>query len=130
MPVRALPYVLKEFPGVGGEIEQRAEDFFVQEVPLDGEGGAGESVYAEIQRVGISTFDLVDRIARALNVPAREIGYAGMKDAQAVTRQVVSIPGVAEEAVMGLASRVPGIQVMWAARHKNKLRLGHLKGNR
>ncbi len=128
--VAALPYVLKDFAGIGGVIKQRPEDFFVQEVPLYEPAGEGEHVYAEIQKVGISTFDLVDRIARALNVPPRDIGYAGMKDAHAVTRQVISIPGATEEAVMGLASRIPGTQVMWASRHKNKLRLGHLKGNR
>jgi tRNA pseudouridine13 synthase len=52
----------------------------------------------------------------------------GLKDARAVTRQVISIAGTTQEAVMAL--RVPSIQVMWAARHVNKLRLGHLAGNR
>src|SRR5690348_15923335 len=94
--VSALPYLLRDFPGIGGVIKQRPEDFFVQEVPLYDPAGEGEHVYAEIQKVGISTFDLVDRIARALNVPPRDIGYAGMKDAQAVTRQVISIPGTTE----------------------------------
>jgi tRNA pseudouridine13 synthase len=51
-----------------------------------------------------------------------------MKDARAVTRQVLSIPGVTEEQVMSVS--IPGIQVLWAARHGNKIRLGHLAGNR
>src|SRR5687767_9919171 len=30
----ALPYLTSDFPGIGGTIKQRAEDFFVQEIPL------------------------------------------------------------------------------------------------
>src|SRR5439155_5068570 len=64
----------------------------------------------------------------ALRVSSRDIGYAGMKDARAVTRQIFSILGTTSEAVMGL--NLPDMAVQWAARHGNKLRLGHLKGNR
>ncbi|MDB5294704.1 MAG: truD [Phycisphaerales bacterium] len=124
----ALPYLTPAFPGIGGTIKNRPEDFFVQEVPLYEPAGEGEHVYFEIQKVGVPTFDAVDRIARALRVSAREVGYAGLKDARAVTRQVLSIAGVTEDAVMGLS--VPGVTVLWAARHGNKLRLGHLAGNR
>ncbi len=62
------------------------------------------------------------------DIPSREIGYAGLKDARAVTRQVLSLRGTTEAAVMGL--KLPQITVQWAARHGNKLRLGHLAGNR
>ncbi|HYO08532.1 MAG TPA: tRNA pseudouridine(13) synthase TruD [Tepidisphaeraceae bacterium] len=123
-----LPYLTREFPGIGGVIKQRPEDFFVQEIPLYEPTGAGEHVYVEIQKVGVTTFDAVRRIADALRVPPREIGYAGMKDARAVTRQVLSIRGAGDDAVAAL--RLPDIQVLWAMRHENKLRLGHLSGNR
>jgi tRNA pseudouridine13 synthase len=63
-----------------------------------------------------------------LNVSQRDIGYAGMKDAQAISRQLFSIWGVTPEQVMALA--LPDITVQWAARHGNKLRLGHLSANR
>lgn len=124
----SLPYLTRDFPGIGGTLKQRAEDFFVQEIPLYEPSGQGEHVYAEIQKVGVTTFDAVNRIAAALNVPARDIGFAGLKDAKAISRQIVSIPLVSEEAVMNL--KVPGLTVQWAARHGNKLRLGHLKANR
>lgn len=124
----SLPYLTRELAGIGGSIKQRAEDFFVQELPAYEPSGEGEHVYCEIQKVGMTTFDAVNRMARALNVSPRDIGYAGMKDAQAVTRQVLSIQGATEEAVKGLA--IPNLSVQWTARHGNKLRLGHLKGNR
>jgi tRNA pseudouridine13 synthase len=123
-----LPYLTRDFPGIGGTIKSRAEDFFVQEIPLYETSGEGEHVYCEIQKVGLTTFDAVHRIAAALGVSSRDIGYAGLKDARAISRQVLSILGTTEEAVMGL--KIPDITVQWAARHGNKLRLGHLKENR
>lgn len=51
-----------------------------------------------------------------------------MKDARAVTRQVLSICGRTEASVMAL--NWPDLTVLWAVRHGNKLRLGHLAGNR
>src|SRR5688500_12353105 len=123
-----LPFLTPDFPGVGGTIKNRAEDFFVQEVPLYEPSGAGEHVYCEIQKVGVTTFEAVQRVAAALGVSSRDVGYAGLKDARAVTRQVLSILGTTEEKVMGL--RLPDVTVQWAARHGNKLRLGHLAGNR
>jgi tRNA pseudouridine13 synthase len=124
----SLPYLTREFPGIGGSIKKRAEDFFVQEMPLYEPSGEGEHVYCEIQKLGIPTFEAINRIADALHVSTRDIGYAGLKDAKAITRQVLSIWGTNEQAVMDL--RLPGITVQWAARHGNKLRLGHLAGNR
>ena len=58
----------------------------------------------------------------------RDLGYAGMKDAVGVTRQTVSIPRVAPEKVLAL--EIPGVRILSASMHGNKLRLGHLKGNR
>jgi tRNA pseudouridine13 synthase len=123
-----LPYLTSDVPGIGGALKERPEDFFVQEIPLYEPTGAGEHVYCEIEKMGISTFDAVDRLSDALRVPQRDVGYAGMKDAHAITRQIFSILGTTEQAVMDL--HIPGMKVQWAARHGNKLRLGHLQGNR
>jgi tRNA pseudouridine13 synthase len=123
-----LPNVTRDFPGVGGTIKQRVEDFFVQELPLYEPSGAGEHVYFEIEKAGLTTFDAINRAAAALGISSRDIGYAGLKDARAVTRQILSAQGTTEEAVMGL--QLPGITVLWAARHGNKLRIGHLASTR
>jgi tRNA pseudouridine13 synthase len=123
-----LPYATPDIPGIGGTIKDRPEDFFVQELPLYDASGEGEHVYCEIQKIGVTTFAAVDRLSAALNVSPRDIGYAGMKDARAVSRQLFSIPGVTPEQVMAL--QLPDMAVQWAARHGNKLRLGHLAGNR
>lgn len=123
-----LPYLTHDFDGIGGVIRQRPEDFLVEEIPLYEPVGEGEHVFVEIQKLGLTTFDAINRIARECNVPARDIGFAGMKDKDAVTRQIISVPGVSEERLMKLQS--PELSVLWATRHRNKLKLGHLKGNR
>jgi tRNA pseudouridine13 synthase len=68
-----LPFLTADTPGVGGSIKERAEDFFVQEIPLYEPSGVGEHVYCEIEKIGLTTFDAIDRIAHALNVPIRAI---------------------------------------------------------
>lgn len=123
-----LPFLTRDMPGIGGTIKARPEDFFVQEIPLYEPSGQGEHVFCEIEKKGLTTFDAIDRIARALNVSFRDIGYAGLKDARAITRQVISIWGTTEDKAMAL--KLPGIKVNWAIRHVNKLRLGHLASNR
>jgi tRNA pseudouridine13 synthase len=123
-----LPYLTPDLPGIGGVLRQRPEDFFVQELPLYEPSGQGEHVYCEIEKIRLTTFEAIDRIAATLNVSQRDIGYAGMKDAMAVSRQLLSIWGVTPEQVMAL--KLPGMTVQWAVRHVNKLRLGHLAGNR
>ena len=51
-----------------------------------------------------------------------------MKDARAVTRQWMSIEHVDPARVQAL--EISRLRVLSVTRHHNKLRLGHLKGNR
>ena len=123
-----LPYLTRDVSGVGGVIRQRPQDFFVQEIPAYEASGEGEHSLCEIEKVGLSTFDALDRIARTLDINPREIGFAGMKDAHAVTRQYLSVPRVDDAKL--LAIQTTQVKVLSSKRHVNKLRLGHLKGNR
>ena len=124
MPV----YLTAETPGSGGVIKESPEDFLVEEVPLYHPCGEGEHTYAVIEKRGVTTLEALRRIARALRVSDRDIGYAGMKDAVGVTRQTISVPRVPPEQVAAL--ELPGIRVLSAVLHRNKLRVGHLAGNR
>lgn len=121
-------YLTDTLPGIGGAIKQQLEDFCVEELPLYSPGGEGHHTFFEIRKEGISTFQAVQIIADALGVPANRIGYAGLKDAQAVAWQVLSVEGVPPEAITAL--ELQGIRVMWAERHHNRLKIGHLRGNR
>jgi len=121
------PYLTAAIPGTGGLFKDTAEDFTVTEIPLYPPCGSGEHIYVSIEKKALTTLEMIRRLARTLAVAERDIGYAGMKDARGVTRQTVSIPGVSLEQIAALD--IPGVQVLSAARHNNKLRLGHLAGN-
>jgi len=123
-----LPYLTAEIPGVGGIVKQRREDFVVEEVPLYEPSGSGTHIYFRIEKIGLPTSQAVQEIARALGRQKYEIGYAGLKDADAVTCQMLSIEHEDPARVESLS--VPGIRVIGVSRHTNKLRLGHHKGNR
>jgi tRNA pseudouridine13 synthase len=121
-------YLTEDLPGIGGKIKEQVADFVVEELPLYAPVGEGEHTFFEIRKVGLSTFQAARQIARALGVPPNQVSYAGLKDAQAITCQVLSVQGVPPEAVTALD--LPGIRVLWAERHRNKLKIGHLRGNR
>lgn len=121
-------FLTAAIPGTGGSIKETLEDFLVEEIPLYLPCGEGEHLYLEVEKRGLTTFDLLQRLAKALKIKEREIGYAGLKDARATTRQTLSLPGVSPEAVAGLS--IEGVRILSARRHRNKLRLGHLAGNR
>lgn len=122
---------LTDAPGVGGELKQRPEDFLVEEIPLYEPCGEGEHLYLFIEKRGVSHTEMLSCIRRHFRVHERAIGYAGMKDKVGITRQMVSVhlPGE-RDADIDPTLRHDGLSVLWADRHQNKLRRGHLKGNR
>lgn len=123
-----MRYLTEGLPGTGGVVRWQPEDFLVEEIPLYEPSGEGEHTYAVVEKVGISTFRAMQMMAGALGIPARRIGYAGLKDAHARTRQTFSFERVPPERLLTLD--LPGLRVLHVARHRNKLKLGHLRGNR
>lgn len=123
-----LPFLASDVPAIPCRLKERPEDFVVEELPAYAASGTGEHVLFEVEKRGISTQDALERIARALRRPRGELGYAGLKDAQAVARQWVSAHGATPQDVLAL--QVEGLRVLSAERHGNKLRVGHLRGNR
>jgi tRNA pseudouridine13 synthase len=123
-------YLTHEVPGVGGVVRERPEDFLVDEVPLYEPAGAGEHLYMLVEKKNMATSDLIQIVAKHFGVPRHAVGYAGLKDRLAVTRQVLSVhvPGKKIEDFPMLQHERVG--VLWADYHANKLRQGHLRGNR
>lgn len=122
------PYLTGHLPGIGGVIKVTADDFHVEEIPSYLPCGSGEHCYLTVDKLGITTLEAISRIAKKLKVSDRDIGYAGMKDAVGVTRQTFSIQWLTPE--KALALELDGVRVVSAQRHSNKLKIGHLKGNR
>ncbi|MFC1976582.1 tRNA pseudouridine(13) synthase TruD, partial [Chloroflexota bacterium] len=123
-----LPYLTDNQPGIGGRLKTEPEDFFVEEIPLYLPSGQGQHVYVEIEKRGLSTNAAKKIIARALHISPHTIGYAGLKDAHAVTRQTLSIDGTTPAAIEAL--NLPNIKILQINCHQNKLKVGHLAGNR
>ncbi len=124
----SLPYLTADLPGVGGTIKNFDEDFVVEEVPKYEPSGEGTHVFFAIEKKGLTTRDAIARVSRAVGCQRRDVGYAGLKDSRGVTRQVLSVEHVEPEKV--LAVSVDRLRVLWAKRHENKLKIGHLSGNR
>lgn len=126
--VHEPPHATSELPGIQGTIGPNPEDFRVEEIPAYLPSGEGEHLYVELEKRALSTPELVRRVALAAAVEPRDIGYAGLKDKHAVTSQWLSLPGRAKPPE---AWTLPdGIRVLKASRHANKLRTGHLTGNK
>ncbi len=121
-----LPRLCADLPATGGRLKESPEDFVVDEVPLYEPEGDGQHVYLHVEKRDRNTEDVVDWL-RAEGFS--EIGVAGRKDRRAVTRQYISVERQRwnEE----VAARAPeGVRILSAVPHRNKLRTGHLRGNR
>lgn len=134
-----ITYVASERPK--GYIKYSPLDFIVEEIRLNGdvisvdgktarpeyEEGEG-TVYSDLTKIGISTLDAVQRMADVLHVENKQIGYAGIKDAVALTAQRISFRGVAQESVEGL--KVSGCIFRNIEENKGAIGVGNLNGNR
>lgn len=127
MPV-IVPRAARAFAPVTGVFAREPEDFIVEEVLAYEPAGAGTHLYCWIEKRGITTHEAIRRIARFLDLPTHAFGLAGLKDANAVTRQWISVEHVAPERLRGWT--VNGVSVLDARRHAHKLRVGHVRENK
>jgi len=111
-----------------GKIKLQADDFKVVEQLGFDFTGAGEHLFLYIQKTGLTTHELINLIADELSVPARQIGYSGLKDKQAVTRQWISVqlPGCKQIPDITETDQFQILQTHW---HDKKLRVGVHKSN-
>lgn len=123
-----LPAVTAALPGTGGRIRAEPEDFRVVELPAYLPEGSGSHAYARVRKRGLTTRDLVIALL-AEGLSEKQIGVAGLKDKHALTEQWISVPNAHADALDAL-ERLEGAEVLERSRHRNKLGIGHLRGNR
>ena len=104
------------------------EDFVVDEIPAYEASGTGGHTFVHLEKRVRTTEELARALARAAEVRAADVGYAGRKDRHAVTTQWFSVPGL--DPARALALELPDARVLAARPHEHKLRTGHLRGNR
>lgn len=119
-----------EPPPVTARIREQPEDFEVEEELGFAPDGSGEHALIRVRKRGLNTEEVAGRLARLAGVRRAGVGYAGLKDRNAVTTQWFSV---------ALGSRADPdwtrmdderIEVLEANRHRRKLRRGGLRGNR
>jgi len=125
---QTLPLLTTNIPGIGGVIKRYDRDFIVEELPRYEASGQGTHTYFLIEKQGISTPAAIRHLSKALGKRDRDFGYAGLKDAHGVTRQMLSIEHISQPKIAALDLKQ--IKIISTSRHTNKIKLGHLCGNR
>ncbi|MEE8525061.1 MAG: tRNA pseudouridine(13) synthase TruD [Thermoanaerobaculia bacterium] len=109
------------------------EDFEVEETLLYPPSGQGPHTWLWVEKRRRTTDDVLRSLAAALELPRREVGYAGRKDRLAVTRQWFSVPVTRGEqlaALKELEASDPGFRILGSERHSERLRVGEVRANR
>lgn len=117
-----------DFPQV--RIKAEPEDFVVEELPQYEPCGSGTHTYFWIEKRGLNTHDAARKLAQILGKRAPDAGIAGLKDAQAIARQWISFEHVKENLDKAAAYQDDKLRVLSVSSHGNKLKMGHLRGNR
>jgi tRNA pseudouridine13 synthase len=109
-------------------IRTEIDDFDVTEELGFEFSGDGEHDYLFIEKRAANTEWVSRQLATHAHVPVRDIGYAGMKDRHAVSRQWFSVPRW--HAPDWDRLDVEGVRVLDLQRHHRKLRRGAHRRNR
>lgn len=108
--------------------KQNSRDFVVEEIPLYPFSGDGVHIILKIRKKNLTTFELVKILSSHLGIKEKEIGYAGLKDKNALTIQYVSLPLCSRQKLESFS--YPSVKILETTLHNNKIRIGHLKGNK
>ncbi|MBU2742607.1 tRNA pseudouridine(13) synthase TruD [Acidithiobacillus thiooxidans] len=111
------------------ELKSTEEDFQVTEMLPFTPSGTGSHYWFFIEKRGLNTQEVAKRLAQLAGIPVRDVGYAGMKDRHAITRQSFSVPVQAGTTPDWLSLESENLHFLEMTRHDRKLRRGVLKGN-
>ncbi|MFZ4757276.1 MAG: tRNA pseudouridine(13) synthase TruD [Burkholderiaceae bacterium] len=127
-----LPQWPSAYPvtGASATLKRLNEDFIVTELPLHAPAGEGEHLWLEVEKNGANTAFVAQQLAEAARVQERDVGYAGLKDRYAITRQWFSLYLPKGETPDLTPLQHPEFKVLHQSRHVKKLRRGDLLGNR
>lgn len=117
-------------PVCSAAFKQRPEDFQVEEVLGFEPAGEGEHLFLWVEKRGLNTNEVLRELATCYGIAPKELGVAGLKDRQALTRQWVSLPLAVKQEFDPGRLQHPDIRILRAERHQRKLKRGVHKGNR
>ena len=117
-------------PLISGVLRTEPADFRVDEILGFEPSGQGEHAFVLIEKTDANTEWVARQLADAAGVAPMAVGFAGLKDRHAITRQTftVQMPGRSDPDWSTLA--IPGVSVLAATRHNRKIKRGAHRGNR
>jgi tRNA pseudouridine13 synthase len=110
-------------------LRQQPEDFRVDERLSFEPSGSGSHVLLHVEKRDANTVWVAKKIAEAARTRVHDVGFAGIKDRHAVTRQWFSVPARGRSAASWEGFAGEGFEVQAASSHHRKLPRGALKGN-
>lgn len=116
-------------PTVRGTLKAVPEDFIVEEQLSFALSGTGHHLYLQVQKTGANTEWVARQLAAHFKVPARDVGYAGLKDRQAITTQWFSVPVRQYDPQQVAQLMIEGVTCLQAVPHERKLRKGAIAHN-
>ena len=117
-------------PVAVGVIRQSPEDFVVEEIPRVEPSGDGSHLWVWVEKRSANTDWVAKELARCAGCALRDVGYAGLKDRHAVTRQWFSLLYADSIEARLDTARIEGVRILRYVRHTKKLKRGTLNGNR
>lgn len=119
-------YALDHSP-INAYFSKNTDDFVVRELPLYEFSGEGEHLILHIGKKDLTTYEALHIFSEISGVKMRDFGYAGLKDKEGFTTQFISLPAKFESKFLNFTHEK--LKILNITKHKNKLRIGHLKGN-
>ena len=117
-------------PSLAARLRVSPEDFRVEEVLGYDAEGKGEHALLWVEKRGANTDWVARELAKFAGVSPVGVGYAGLKDRHAVTRQTFSVQLAGKPDPDWSAFPHADVKVLAATRHSRKLKRGALRGNR
>ncbi len=121
-------YILKHSPLKDVVFIKNSDNFTVNEVPLYEFSQDGEHLVMQIRKKDLTTWDMLKVLSEHSGVKVRDFGYAGLKDKDGMTIQYISVLKKYEENFASFSHEK--IKILNKTYHKNKIKIGHLRGNR
>ncbi|MDR1614966.1 MAG: tRNA pseudouridine(13) synthase TruD [Campylobacteraceae bacterium] len=107
---------------------KNSNDFVVNEIPLYEFSGSGEHLILHVRKKDLTTWAMLRIFSEISGAKIRDFGYAGLKDKDGMTTQYISIHKHYAKSFENFSH--PNIKILNMNYHDNKIKIGHLKGNR
>ncbi len=109
------------------KLKEKTSDFIVEEKIKLKFSDNGKYSYFLLEKDNRNTLDVINRIVDVLKITKRDIGYAGLKDKNAITRQYISIFNYDKKLILNL--KIDGVKLNYVGNGKIPITIGSLEGN-